>query len=204
MQLNAQQGLLLNMSVEGRSNEQAMAQSYTSFDALLTTARDLDLTVVTGRLWPPLNGHMWIGGRSLDTVLCPDQTGRQVAILIAPGGPGETHIHIGWHILNMEGLARLARDATASGGSLHQGRLALRTSDSWLTDHSGTPPGADIQARYDAARTFGWPAHCGHDTVLFLDDQPIYSLLVQANVGRTVTLLVAAVAEPGSTTSQSA
>ena len=35
-----------------------MIQSHTSFDALLTTARDLALTVVAGRLWPPLDGHM--------------------------------------------------------------------------------------------------------------------------------------------------
>ena len=72
-----------------------MIQSHTSFDALLTTARDLALTVVAGRVWPPLDGHIWIGGRSLDMILCPDPAGRQVAILIAPGGPGETQINIG-------------------------------------------------------------------------------------------------------------
>jgi hypothetical protein len=177
-----------------------MVQSHTSFDALLTTARDLALTVVAGRFWPPLDGRMWIGGRSLDALLCPDQARRQVAILIAPGGPGETHIRIGRGILNAEGLARLARDATVAGGSLHQGRLAVRTSDSWLTDHGGAPRGADTQASYDAARASGWPAHAGQDAVLFLDDQSIYALLAQANVGRTATLLVGTIAEPGSVT----
>jgi hypothetical protein len=178
-----------------------MIQSHTSFDALLTTARDLALTVVAGRLWPPLDGHMWIGGRSLDTILCPDQAERQVAILIAPGGPGETHVNIGRGILNAEGLARLARDATAAGGSLHQGRLVVRTSDSWLTDHDGALRRADTEAAYDAARTSGWPAHGGHDAVLFLDDQSIYALLAQVSVGRTATLRVGTIVQPGFATS---
>ena len=61
-----------------------MAQPHTSFDALLTTARDLAITVVTGQLGPPVAGRMWIGTHTLDTLLCPDQAARQVALLIAP------------------------------------------------------------------------------------------------------------------------
>ena len=171
-----------------------MIQSHTSFDTLLTTAHDFALTLATGRLWPPLNGRMWMGGRSLDTILCPDHAARQVAILIAPGGPGETRINIGRGILNAEGLARLAQDATTAGGSLHQGRLVVRTSDSWLTDHGGAPHRAGTASTYDTARTSGWPAHGGHDAVLFLDDQSIYALLAQVSVGRTATLLVGTIA----------
>jgi hypothetical protein len=37
----------------------------------------------------------------------------------------------------------------------------------------------------------------GLDAVLFLDDQSIFSLLVQLSVGRTVMLLVGRIAEPG-------
>ena len=72
-----------------------MTQVHTSFDALLATAHDLAITVITGQLGPPIAGRMWIGNHGLDTILCPDHAERRVAILIAPGGPGGTAIHIG-------------------------------------------------------------------------------------------------------------
>jgi hypothetical protein len=36
-----------------------MIQEHTSFDALLATAQDLAITVVTGQLGPPIGGRMW-------------------------------------------------------------------------------------------------------------------------------------------------
>jgi len=171
-----------------------MSKSATSFDALLTTARDLAITVVTGQLGPPMAGRMWIGGHSLDAILCPDQSERQVAILIAPGGPGATHIRTGQHTLNAADLIRLAKDAAAAGGSVHQGRLAVLTPATWLKRHDGARHGAGAQATHDAATAAGWPANCGNDPVLFLDDRSVFGLLAQANVGRTVTLLVGTIA----------
>ena len=77
----------------------------------------------------------------------------------------------------------------------------VRTSDSWLTDHGGAPRRADAEVTCDAARTSGWPAHGGHDAVVFLDDQSIYALLAQVSVGRTATLLVGTIAQPESAVS---
>ena len=77
----------------------------------------------------------------------------------------------------------------------------VRTSDPWLTDHGGAPRSADAEATYAAARASGWPAHGGHDGVLFLDDQSIYALLAQVSVGRTATLLVGTIAQPESAAS---
>lgn len=173
-----------------------MTQTHTSFDALLTTARDLAITVVTGQLGPPVAGRMWIGTHTLDTLLCPDQAARQVALLIAPGGPGWTHIRTGRRTLTAEDRIRLARDAAAAGGSVYEGRLAVLTPATWLTRHDGVPRDADPATSLPAATAAGWPANCGNDRVLFLDDQSICALLAQGNVGRTVTLLVGTIAEP--------
>jgi hypothetical protein len=158
-----------------------MTQIHTSFDALLATAHDLAITVVSGQLGPPMDGRMWIGNRALDTILCPDHAERQVAILVAPGGPGATAIHIGQRTLDATGLDRLTQNTAAAGGSLTQGN---------------TPHNVGTQTTFEAATAAGWPASCGDNPVLFLDDAPIYTLLAQANVGRTITLLVGTVAEP--------
>ena len=54
-------------TIEGRNT--AMTQVQTSFDALLATAHDLAITVVAGQLGPPIDGSMWLGDRSLDSIL---------------------------------------------------------------------------------------------------------------------------------------
>ena len=177
-----------------------MNESNTIFDTLMITAHDLVITMVTGQLGPPMAGRMWIGTHSLDEILCPNQSERQVAILIAPGGPGETHIKTGQRTLSAEDLIRLSRDATAAGGSLRQGRLAVMTPALWSSRHRSAQRVAHGQTTLDAAKAAGWPDNCGNDPVLFLDDRSIYSLLAQANVGRTVTLLVGTTTEPGHTT----
>jgi hypothetical protein len=173
-----------------------MTQAHTSFDALLATAHDLAITVVTGQLGPPMDGRMWIGNRALDTILCPDGAERRVAILIAPGGPGRTAIHIGRRTLDAADLDRLTQNTAAAGGSLTQGWLAVLTPEMWLARHNSAPHTAGTQTTLAAARAAGWPASCGNNPVLFLDDMPIYALLAQANVGRTVTLLVGTIAAP--------
>ena len=174
-----------------------MTQVSTSFDALLATADALAITVVTGELWPPLDGRMWIGNRGLDTILCPDHAERQVAMLIAPGGPGATAIRIGQRTLDTAGIDRLAQNAVAAGGSLTQGHLAVLTPAMWLACHDSAPHNGGSKTTLEAATAAGWPARCGDNAVLFLDNLPIYALLAQASVGRTVTLLVGTVAAPG-------
>ena len=174
-----------------------MTHVLTSFDALLATAHDLAITVVTGQLGPPIDGRMWIGNRALDTILCPDGAERRVAILIAPGGPGRTAIHIGRRTLDAADLDRLTQNTAAAGGSLTQGHLAVLTPEMWLARHDSAPHNnVGTQTTLAAATAAGWPASCGNNPVLFLDDLPIYALLAQANVGRTVTLLVATIAAP--------
>ena len=172
-----------------------MTQIHTSFDDLLATAHELAITVVTGQLWPPIDGRMWIANRALDAILCPDHTERRVAILIAPGGPGATTIRIGQRTLDGCGLDRLTQNTTAAGGSLTQGWLAVLTPEMWLARHDSAPHNAGTRTTLEAATAAGWPASCGDNPVLFLDDLPIYALLSQASVGRTVTLLVGTVAE---------
>jgi hypothetical protein len=173
-----------------------MTQAHTSFDALLATAHDLAITVVTGQLGPPIAGRMWIGKRALDTILCPDGAERRVAILIAPGGPGRTAIHIGRRTLDAADLDRMTQNSAAAGGSLTQGHLAVLTPEMWLARHNSAPHTVGTPTALAAARAAGWPASCGNNPVLFLDDMPIYALLAQANVGRTVTLLVGTIAAP--------
>ena len=168
----------------------------TSFDALLATAHDLAITIVTGQLGPLTDGRMWIDHHSLDSILCPDYAERQVALLIAPGGSGETTIHIGRRILAVADLDRLAQNSAAAGGSLTLGRLAVLTPELWLARHAKAAHNGDPAATLAAAIAAGWPASCENNPVIFLDDVPLYALLAQANVGRTVTLLVATLAAP--------
>jgi hypothetical protein len=173
-----------------------MTQAHTSFDTLLATAHDLGITVISGQLGPPIDGRMWMGNRALDIMLCPDGAERQVAILIAPGGPGGTTIRTGNRALDAAGIDRLTQNTTAAGGSLTQGCLAVLTPEMWLARHDSAPQNAGSQTTFEAATAAGWPASCGDNPVLFLDDLPIYALLAQANVGRTVTLLVGTIAAP--------
>jgi hypothetical protein len=173
-----------------------MTQVQTSFDALLATAHDLAITVVAGQLGPPIDGRMWIGNRSLDAILCPDHAERRVAILVAAGGPRATTIQIGQRTLDAADLERLAQNSAAVGGSLRQGWLAVLTPEMWLARHNRPSHNIGTQTMLEAATAAGWPASCGDNPVLFLDDLPLYALLSQANVGRTVTLLVGTVAEP--------
>jgi hypothetical protein len=172
-----------------------MTHGDTSFDALLATAHDLAITVVTGQIGPPIDGRMWIGNRALDSILCPDRAERRVAILIAPGGPGWTHIRSGQRTLGATDLNRLTQHTAAAGGSLTQGWLAVLTPDMWLARHESARHNAGTQTTFEDATAAGWPASCGDNPVLFLDDLPIYALLSQANVGRTVTVLVGTVEE---------
>jgi hypothetical protein len=95
-------------------------------------------------------------------------------------------------------------DATASGGSVHQGLLAVLTPVTWLNRHDDTQPVKETAATFAAAKVAGWPAHCGNDSVLFLDDRSIFSLLAAGNIGRTVTLLVGTIAESGHVAARSA
>jgi hypothetical protein len=104
------------------------------------------------------------------------------------------NIRTGLGILNTVDLNRLAQNAAASGGCLSQGWLAVLTPETWLQRHAGAPHGMGAQATLDAATAVGWPASFGNDPVLFLDERSIYALLAQANVGRTVTLLVGTIA----------
>jgi hypothetical protein len=173
-----------------------MTHGATNFDALLATAQDLAITVVTGQLGPPIDGCMWIGNRTLDTILCPDRAERRVAFLIAPGGPGWTHIRSGHGTLDATDLSRLTQNTADAGGSLTQGWLAVLTPEMWLARHERARHNAGTQTTFAEATAAGWPASCGDNAVLFLDDLPIYALLSQANVGRTVTLLVGTVEDP--------
>ena len=160
-------------------------QSRHSPTDLITTARHLGITLISGQLGPPEHGRMWIDGRGLDEILCPKQAERQVMMLIAPGGTGEAQIKIGHRTLDKEGLRRMAAAASASGGIISEGWLAVLTPASWLKRHGSE------ETTFDAAVEADWPINCGDNPALFLGDHSIFSLLAQANVGRTVTMLVA-------------
>src|SRR5688500_8125474 len=138
-----------------------MTQSETLIDDRLGTARDPNITVVTGQLGPPPDWAMCSGDASRSATLCPDQSERPVAILMVPGGPGRNRIRIGRGTLAASDLTRLARNATASGGSVHQGLLAVLTPVTWLNRHDDTQPVKETAATFAAAKVAGWPAHCG-------------------------------------------
>ena len=167
-----------------------MTQTHTSFDLLLHHARDLDVTVVTGRLWPPKAGCMWLGDQSLEEILLPHTTGDAVALAIIPGGPGWEHVRIGGGTLSADQLARLTQIASEAGGNLYRGRLEQLTPEQWLERHGRGQQAGSAQSRIDAAKDAGWPAAFGDYPVLFLDKQPIYHLIARENIGRNVTLLI--------------
>jgi hypothetical protein len=106
-------------------------------------------------------------------------------------------MHIGRRTLDAADIDRLTQNTTAAGGSLTQGWLAVLTPEMWLARHDSAPQNEGSQTTFEAATAAGWPASCGDNAVLFLGDLPIYALLAQANVGRTVTLLVGTIAAPG-------
>jgi len=167
-----------------------MAETRTAFDLILNTARDLDITVVTGRLWPPRAGSIWLDDQSLEEILLPHASRDGVALGVIPGGPGWEHIRPGKSGLDAEKLERLAQIVAEAGGTLYQGRLELLTPQQWLERHGQTQQFSNTQAMIEAARASGWPAEFGDYPVLFLDAQPIFHLLARENVGRNVTLLV--------------
>jgi hypothetical protein len=170
-----------------------MTHPETAFDVLLNTARDLDITIITGRLWPPQAGALSIGDRSLEEIVLPHATADEIALAIIPGGPGWEHIRYGNAVLDAGQLARLERVVAEAGGHVYRGRLAVRTPAEWLQRHGGPPPDPGISA-FEVAQAAGWPAAFGDTPVLFLDDQPLYYLLARENVGRNATLLVAPIA----------
>lgn len=152
---------------------------------LATTARSLGITLVSGSIGPIAEGRMWIGGRGLDEILCPKQVERRVMMLIVPGGTGQTQIKIGHRTLDKDGLRRMDAAAAASGGIITEGWLAVLTPATWLERHGSA------ETTFDAAVGAGWPTNCGNNPALFLGEHSVYSLLAQANVGRTATVLVA-------------
>ena len=173
-----------------------MTQMQTNFDLLLSGARDLDISVITGRLWPPKVGDMWIGDQSLDELLLPHATRDAVALAIIPGGPGWEHVRMGKGTLDAEEFERLSQLVRAAGGHIYQGRLARLTPKDWLEQHPQLQQAAVGQSTLDMAKAAGWPASFGNYPVLFLDDRSIYHLLAREDVGRNVTLLIGTIAHP--------
>jgi len=167
-----------------------MAEPRTAFDLILNSARELDITVITGRLWPPRAGSIWLDDQSLEEILLPHASSHGVALAVIPGGPGWEHVRQGKSGLDAEKLAQLARIVAEAGGTLYQGRLELLTPQRWLERHGQMQQFDNAQAMLEAARESGWPANFGDYPVLFLDEQAIYHLLARENVGRNVTLLV--------------
>ena len=171
-----------------------MASTQTPFDLLLKTARDLDITIVTGRLWTPRAGHFWIGDQSLAEVLLPHVDSDTVALAVVPGGPGWEHIHPGKGRLDAHQLARLTQVVTEAGGHVYQGKLEELTPKGWIERHGGGQQAVEAESVLDAARAVGWPANLDDYSVLFLDDKPIFHLLARENAGRNVTLLAGMIA----------
>jgi len=173
-----------------------MDRTQTGFDLLLQVADDLDVTIVSGKIWPPSDGRLWFGDKSIWEILLPDGDERYVALAVAPGGPGRERIHIGRGVLDAAGVGRLADAIAEAGGNLYQGRLALLRPADWLRLY-GTAPHDTIDAAsmLDAAQAAGWPHEFGNTQALFLDDQPVVHLLTTASVGRNATLAVGDIAE---------
>lgn len=195
-----------------------MARTQTTFDALGQLARDLGIRMISGALQPPDGGQLYLGGRSLAEILLPDWAGRPVALAVIAGGPPHEQAGGGTALLGREALARLTAAVSDAGGHVYYGRLSeLRPAD-WLRRHGqgdrqteqvatasrhgwrdnlenaetaalGTGP------TLDAARAAGWPAAFADEPVLFLDDQPVYYLLMREDAGRNVALLVAGLDE---------
>jgi hypothetical protein len=199
-----------------------MAQVETAFDALRKLADDLDIGFFSGPLQPPEAGRLFLNDRSLADLLLPAWGERLVAIGIVPGGPGVERESDGTALLTAESAAQLVAAVEAAGGHVYQGRLARLMPADWVRRHGGqpapndapydlpgpgTPIGNPITAHIasldtgplmDAARAAGWPATFANEPVLFLDDEPLYHLLMRENIGRVVTLVVAALEMRGS------
>jgi hypothetical protein len=191
-----------------------MARTQTTFDALGQLARDLGIRMISGALQPPDGGRLYLGGRSLSEILLPDWAGRPVALAVIAGGPPHEHAGAGTALLGREALARLTAAVSEASGHVYYGRLSeLRPAD-WLRRH-GKDTSQAVQATsatqmgwrdnlenaetaglgtgptLEAARAAGWPAAFADEPVLFLDDEPVYYLLMRENTGRDVALLVA-------------
>ncbi|KPV52706.1 hypothetical protein SE17_13895 [Kouleothrix aurantiaca] len=171
-----------------------MTQMHPNFETLLATAHDLDITIITGQVGPPIHGRMWIGGRALDAILCPNGTERKVAIMIVPSGSSETSIHLGKRTLNTTELARFVENGAAAGGNIIEGWLAVLTPALWLERYPRGPATGSGSATLAAAIAAGWPAIYDDHPALFLGVTPLSTLFAQANAGRAVTLLVATLA----------
>jgi hypothetical protein len=167
-----------------------MAEAETTFDQVLKGARDLGVLVITGRLWPPRAGALWIGDQSLTELLAPYALGNRAALGIIAGGPGWTDLQPGTQRLDAGQIAQLRQLVAEAGGTVYLGRLQVLTPARWLTERDRAPADADPQAALEAARASGWPADFDDDPVLFLDEQPVYHLLARENIGRNMTLLV--------------
>jgi hypothetical protein len=195
----------------------SMAQTQTTFDALMRLAHDLDIGFISGPLQPPAGGRLFLGARSLADLLLPSLANQLVAIGILAGGPGAERVSLGKTALSADSAARLVDAVEEAGGHLYQGRLALLTPEEWLRRRGNAPaphdapydlpgPGTWSDNRenaqlagmgagelMDTARAAGWPSTFADEPVLFLGDEPLYYLLMRENVGRVVTLLIGAV-----------
>jgi hypothetical protein len=192
-----------------------MARTETVFDALQKLARDLEIGFVSGPLQPPQGGRLFLGSRSLAEILLPAWADRRVAIGIVAGGPGSEHASIGKAQLGADAVMRLIEGVEAAGGHVYQGRLALLGPEDWLRTHGPGSPndapyslpsqgtwndnpttaeiaGLDASPLMNEARAAGWPAAFANEPVLFLDDEPLYYLMMRENVGRVVTLAIGA------------
>lgn len=191
-----------------------MARTQTSFDALESLARDLGIGLISGQLQPPDAGRLYLGNRSLADIIAPTWGDRRVALVVAAGGPSADHVRAGTGTLHSDDLDRLEQAAHAAGGHVYQGQLAVLTPRDWLERYGNTssvrPELAPSSAQYGwddnlsnaetatldtspelaAARAAGWPAAFADEPVLFLDDQPLYYILMQEDAGRNVTLLI--------------
>jgi hypothetical protein len=167
-----------------------MTEPQTTFDLVLKNARDLGILVITGRLWPPRAGALWIGDQSLAELLASHAIGNMVALGIIAGGPGWAAVQPGTRRLDAAQITQLRQIVAEANGSVYQGRLQVLTPTRWLVQRGLAPADENPQATLEAARASGWPADFDDDPVLFLDDQPIYHLLARENVGRNMTLLI--------------
>jgi len=174
-----------------------MTEAQTTFDQVLKGARNLGVLVITGRLWPPKAGALWIGDQSLAELLAPHALGNMVALGIIAGGPGWAYVQAGTRPLDAAQITQLRQLAAEAGGTVYLGRLQVLTPARWLVQRGLALADGDPQSTLEAARASGWPADFDDDPVLFLDDQPIYHLLARENVGRNMTLVIGVLAADG-------
>src|SRR5690348_9560326 len=179
-----------------------MARTQTAFGALETLARDLGIGLISGALQPPDGGRLYLGNRSLADIIGPTWGDRPVALVVAAGGTSAEHVRVGTRTLHPDDLDRLQQAAHVAGGHVYQGQLAVLTPRDWLERHGNAsgmhPELAPSSAQYGwddnlsnaetaaldtgpelaAARAAGWPAAFGDEPVLFLDDRPLYYILM--------------------------